>query len=69
MMAPLLLMSLQAYARRVARGFRPPIDEAIPRKVRDIMTAAWSHNPANRPSMTQIIKQLKDVQVSEAGCE
>lgn len=51
----------QAYARRAARGFRPPIDSKFPTPVRDFLNACWAHNPADRPSMEGVVKMLHAV--------
>ncbi|CAL8471108.1 g10650 [Coccomyxa elongata] len=44
---------------KVFNGYRPPIPPGMPKGLQDLMTAAWSHNPAERPSYRSIVKMLQ----------
>ncbi|BDA45294.1 probable focal adhesion kinase 1 at C-terminar half [Coccomyxa sp. Obi] len=44
---------------KVFNGYRPPIPPGMPKGLKDLMTAAWSHNPAERPSYRSIVKMLQ----------
>ena len=44
---------------KVFNGYRPPIPPGMPKGLQDLMTAAWSHNPAERPSYRFIVKMLQ----------
>ena len=44
---------------KVFNGYRPPIPEGTPKGVGDLMTACWSHNPAERPSFKVIVRALQ----------
>lgn len=44
---------------KVFNGYRPPIPLGMPKGFQDLMTAAWSHNPSERPSYRSIVKALQ----------
>jgi len=56
----LLWWTLQMFFK-VFNGYRPPIPRDMPPGLRDLMTAAWSHNPAERPSFRFIVKALQRI--------
>lgn len=44
---------------KVFNGYRPPIPQGMPKGLADLMTAAWSHTPEERPSYRFIVKALQ----------
>ncbi len=51
---------------KVFNGYRPPIPEGMPRGLKDMMQACWSHNPAERPSFRFITRTLQKL-IIEVG--
>jgi hypothetical protein len=49
-------------------GFRPTVAEAMPREYRDLMTACWAEDPAQRPSFEEIESALCDHYCAFASC-
>jgi hypothetical protein len=42
--------------RAFARGERPPLSEAMPAFFRELIARCWAHNPAERPSFSEIVQ-------------
>ncbi|KAF8055751.1 splA [Scenedesmus sp. PABB004] len=47
------------YAARVAAGFRPPLHDSWPTSIRGIIEDCWAQDPAERPSMEQVVTRLE----------
>lgn len=45
------------------RDMRPPVDESVPERWKVLIMASWAPSPRDRPSFTQIIKYLDQLQV------
>ncbi|PNH05363.1 Protein sevenless [Tetrabaena socialis] len=56
----------QAYAERVARGFRPEIPRRWPDDLRELISLCWSQDPHLRPNFTAVVDMLDEVVGS--GC-
>lgn len=68
---------IEAYASRVAQGYRPSIMESLQSNLASIIKDAWHEDPKQRPSMSEIAKRLQAAldggivevgQVSMCGC-
>ena len=44
---------------KVFNGYRPPIPEDMPRGMKTLVEACWSHNPTERPSFRFITRALQ----------
>lgn len=56
---------VQAYARRVARShYRPPLDAGLPQELMSLVKKCWDPRPELRPSMSEVIKMLLEVNAS-----
>ncbi|MEW5302263.1 MAG: hypothetical protein WDW36_005065 [Sanguina aurantia] len=55
----------QAYAERVAGGFRPEIPRRWPEQLRELIAACWAQDPLQRPNFVAVLDHLSDLQ--EAG--
>ena len=56
------------YAARVSTGWRQPLlDSRVPPAVNRIIEACWSQDSKMRPSMNEVVRQLKAVLADEAG--
>ncbi|EFJ49174.1 hypothetical protein VOLCADRAFT_90042 [Volvox carteri f. nagariensis] len=56
----------QAYAERVARGFRPEIPRRWPDQLRELITLCWAQDPHLRPNFTAVVDMLEEV--VNSGC-
>ncbi|GLI64951.1 hypothetical protein VaNZ11_008356 [Volvox africanus] len=56
----------QAYAERVARGFRPEIPRRWPDQLRELITMCWAQDPHLRPNFTAVVDMLEEV--VNSGC-
>ncbi|KAG2437945.1 hypothetical protein HXX76_005561 [Chlamydomonas incerta] len=56
----------QAYAERVARGFRPEIPRRWPDELRELITMCWAQDPHLRPNFTAVVDMLDEIVAS--GC-
>lgn len=54
----------QAYAERVARGFRPEIPRRWPEPLRDVISACWAQDPHMRPNFTAVVDIMEELQES-----
>lgn len=52
---------------KVFNGYRPPLPLGMPRGLKDLMVACWSHNPAQRPSFRFIVRCLQRL-IREVSC-
>jgi serine/threonine protein kinase len=52
---------VDAYAERVSRGYRPPIDERWPQALRSLVADCWQQDPRRRPSMSEVASRLQAV--------
>lgn len=53
------LEECMAYAHRAAHsGFRPPIDESLPKSLKSLITRCWDPEPDNRPTMEEALGLL-----------
>lgn len=48
-------------AEKVLEGYRMPSPENCPSEIYTIMTKCWNENPKERPTMDQIVLQIKSV--------
>jgi serine/threonine protein kinase len=58
---------LEAYAARVSRGYRPPIDERWPEPLRALISDCWQQDPRKRPAMGEVVKRLEAVAAAEVA--
>jgi mitogen-activated protein kinase kinase kinase 7 len=56
----------QAYAERVARGFRPDIPPHWPTPLRELIAACWSQDPHCRPNFDAVVDALAELHASGA---
>ncbi|KAG2493506.1 hypothetical protein HYH03_008322 [Edaphochlamys debaryana] len=56
----------QAYAERVARGFRPEIPKRWPDELRELISMCWAQDPHLRPNFTAVVDMLEEV--VNSGC-
>jgi len=54
----------QAYAARVARGFRPDIPRHWPPQLADLIRACWAQDPHVRPNFTAVLDVLHEINAS-----
>lgn len=54
-----LLADSNAYAERVAKGYRPPRVHAVPEAAWELITSAWHDDPCERPPMDHVVNVLK----------
>eukprot|EP00798_Chlamydomonas_sp_ICE-L_P012532 gene12532-15748_t len=54
----------QAYAERVARGFRPTIPKHWPKELVEIIQATWAQDPHMRPNFTAVLDVLREIEAS-----
>ncbi len=52
---------LEAYARRVSVGYRPPLRPQWPPEVSSLISACWAQDPAQRPAMDEVVERLKKI--------
>mmetsp|Transcript_13051 Transcript_13051/g.37913 ORF Transcript_13051/g.37913 Transcript_13051/m.37913 type:complete len:497 (-) Transcript_13051:1501-2991(-) len=55
---------IEAYARKVSNGYRPPIRETLPESIKGVIRDAWAQEPNDRPSMEELLKRLKAIEES-----
>ncbi|KIY96238.1 Dual specificity protein kinase shkE [Monoraphidium neglectum] len=53
---------IEAYARSVADGYRPPIHDHWPQPVKDLIRACWAPEPSDRPCMNEVVSRLTAIQ-------
>ena len=53
-----------AFARRVADGHRPSIPAKLPAALAALLRAGWAEEPAERPTVAQMLTQLRAVAAS-----
>ena len=46
------------FAQRMANGHRPAFPERFPSKICTMLQAAWSEDPAERPTAAQLLRQM-----------
>eukprot|EP00798_Chlamydomonas_sp_ICE-L_P027163 gene27163-2402_t len=54
--------SVEAYQKKAFGGFREPMPPMWPQEIKDLLTAAWAHDPKERASIFLIVKMLKEMQ-------
>ncbi len=52
---------LQAYAERVARGFRPEIPKHWPELLHELIAACWAQDPHQRPNFAAVVDALHEL--------
>ncbi len=57
-----VVAELEAYASKVAKGYRPPIDAKFPEELRKLIDDCWAQDPEARPSMQQVVERMQDIQ-------
>ncbi|KAG2482383.1 hypothetical protein HYH03_018679 [Edaphochlamys debaryana] len=50
---------IESYAHKVSTGYRPPIPEAWPDAVRELVAQCWAQEPAQRPPMSDVRARLQ----------
>ncbi|GLI70863.1 hypothetical protein VaNZ11_015882, partial [Volvox africanus] len=50
---------LEALSSRIAEGFRHSRPDCMPRGIWDIVQQCWAQNPADRPTMPLVVRQLE----------
>ncbi|GIL60322.1 hypothetical protein Vafri_14952, partial [Volvox africanus] len=50
---------LEALSSRIAHGFRHSRPDCMPRAIWDIVQQCWAQNPADRPTMPLVVRQLE----------
>ena len=59
------LEECQVYARRVAQaGWRPPLDESLPRPLKNVLEKCWAPEPEIRPKMAEVVTMLQEIMKS-----
>ncbi|KIZ04397.1 Dual specificity protein kinase shkE [Monoraphidium neglectum] len=53
---------LEAYAARVAGGFRPPLHDRWPPEISSLIKDCWAQDPRKRPAMEEVVSRLEDIQ-------
>uniref|UniRef100_A0A7S0RF21 Protein kinase domain-containing protein n=1 Tax=Chlamydomonas leiostraca TaxID=1034604 RepID=A0A7S0RF21_9CHLO len=56
----------QAYAERVARGFRPEIPRRWPEDLTELITACWAQDPHMRPNFVAVVDALKEIEAHQS---
>ena len=46
---------------KVLMGYRPPVPPDMPQEYKDVMTACWDEDPANRPPFCDIERYLRSM--------
>ena len=54
----------QAYAERVAKGFRPEIPRRWPAELVELISSCWAQDPHIRPNFVAIVDILKEFDAS-----
>lgn len=52
---------VENYARSVASGCRPQIPDTIPVKIAELIRKCWAGNPDDRPSASEIVRELESM--------
>jgi hypothetical protein len=59
------LEECQVYARRVAQaGWRPPLDESLPKPLKSVLEKCWAPEPESRPKMADVVTMLQEIMKS-----
>ncbi|KAJ9514444.1 hypothetical protein QJQ45_016183 [Haematococcus lacustris] len=56
----------QAYAERVARGFRPEVPRTWPETLVDLITACWAQDPHMRPNFVAVLDTLLELEAENS---
>lgn len=57
---------IEAYASRVASGYRPPVADKFPQAVKSLLADAWHPDPKQRPTMRDVMARLKAIKDTNA---
>eukprot|EP00884_Botryococcus_braunii_P017569 jgi/Botrbrau1/4496/Bobra.0220s0029.1 len=60
-------MSATQVMFKVMMGYRPPIPEKMPPGYRQLMTACWDDDPANRPPFSDIVAWIRRLKADSSG--
>jgi hypothetical protein len=52
---------LHAFARQLARGYRPPMDPCLPNPLSLLIQECWQADPVLRPSMDVVVGKLGNI--------
>ena len=49
---------------QVAHGYRRPLPKSLGPETQALISECWAQEPHNRPSMTQVLERLQDIEAS-----